>query len=210
VEREATPVTSADVFPFAERAVAVADSLLPGEAALVPRCEPHQHEGEQEARDGSGERDVLHKEKCRRLRVCGESLVRVNEERAAPPAAAEAPTRRMHPGRELSVSRWRNRGMRRRWTGKVGGCWIPSASHSSSHHPGSSRSSGLGRERHASTVRRRRWPIAHAIASGRSRFPGAREPALRIRASPATAPLEAGRRVPGRRRRKVRSARMQG
>jgi hypothetical protein len=62
VEREATPVTSADVFPFAERAVAVADSLLPGEAALVPRCEPHQHEGEQEAGDGSGERDVLHQE----------------------------------------------------------------------------------------------------------------------------------------------------
>jgi hypothetical protein len=54
-------------------------------------------------------------------------------------------------------------------TGKVGRCWTPSASRSFSHHPGSSRPSGPGPERRASRLCRRRWPIAHAVVSGRSR-----------------------------------------
>jgi hypothetical protein len=76
---------------------------------------------------------------------------------------------------EDSVRRRRDRGVGGCATGKVGGCSTPSVSRSSSHHPGSSRSSGRGREHRATTVCRRRWQTAYAIVSGR-------EPLERLRA----------------------------
>jgi hypothetical protein len=57
-KREPTPVATAYILPFAERTVAVADSLLPGEAALVGHRGGKEKEEEED--DDNGNRD-LHK-----------------------------------------------------------------------------------------------------------------------------------------------------
>jgi hypothetical protein len=59
-EREPAPGALAEVLAFAEHTVADADSLLPGEAALVLRRGTQQQEGKQEGDDASGDRDLLH------------------------------------------------------------------------------------------------------------------------------------------------------
>jgi hypothetical protein len=55
-EREPTPVATAYILPFAERTVAVADSLLPGEAALVGHRGGKEKEEEED--DDNGNRDL--------------------------------------------------------------------------------------------------------------------------------------------------------